>query len=353
MTNTALVSATGQAHTLEYSFSGKKVRYYLNTPFSQLEHVVPKEKCIVVTDENVYSAHASVLTGFATIVIPAGEQHKNQATVNHIISELIRLEAGRQSVVIGMGGGVVTDIAGFAASVYMRGLRFGFVPTTILAQVDASIGGKNGIDAGIYKNIIGIIRQPEFILFDHTLLNTLPQEQWSNGFAEIIKHACIKDAELFNLLEQQQLEDFRQNGGLLAALIARNVQIKSDVVSEDEFEAGDRKLLNFGHTIGHAIENTYELLHGYAISIGMEAACSLSVMLTGFAPAARERVCAVLTRYGLPVRFDYDRKQVFNILKMDKKRSGQYMNFILLKEIGQAEIRRIPLAELEEWIDSF
>lgn len=332
---------------LEYTFSGKKVAYYLDASLSSLEAIVPVNRTIVVTDETVYQAHAGSLSGYKTIVIPAGEQHKNQSTVNHILDELIRMEADRQSFLIGVGGGVVTDIAGFAASIYMRGIRFGFVPTTILGQVDASIGGKNGIDAGMYKNMIGVIRQPDFILFDHSLLQTLPHAQWVNGFAEIIKHACIKDASLFELLEQKRLEDFQHDHLLLSELIARNVQIKSDVVSKDEFETGDRKLLNFGHTIGHAVENTYELLHGHAVSIGMAAACGLSVAVGGFSVAEQERVLQVLQQYRLPVHLSYDRKKVFDILKMDKKRVRDDISFILLKRIGHAVIQKIPLKELE------
>lgn len=335
-------------NTFEYTFSGKEVKYYLDASFSSINNIVPREKSIVITDENVCKAYASMLSGFKTIVIPAGEQHKNQSTVNYIIEQLIRLEADRQSMVIGVGGGVVTDITGFAASVYMRGVRFGFVPTTILAQVDAAIGGKNGIDAGIYKNLIGIIRQPEFILFDYSLLQTLPLQQWTNGFAEIIKHACIKDENLFSLLEQKHLEDFRHDDSLLSEVITRNVRIKSDVVCKDEFETGDRKLLNFGHTIGHAVENMYELLHGYAISIGMAAACDISVLINDFPALEKERVVRVLQQYGLPVTLSFDKKKVFNILKMDKKRVSDEMNFILLKKIGSASIQQIPLKKLEE-----
>lgn len=332
---------------LEYTFPGKKVACYLDASLSFLQTIAPVNNSIVVTDENVYQAHAGRLSGYRTIVIPAGEQHKNQSTVNYILDELIRMQADRQSFLIGMGGGVVTDIAGFAAAIYMRGIRFGFVPTTILGQVDASIGGKNGIDAGIYKNIIGVIRQPDFILFDHSLLQTLPHEQWVNGFAEIIKHACIKDTSLFELLEQKRLEDFQQDPQLLSELIARNVYIKSGVVSRDEFETGDRKLLNFGHTIGHAVENTYELLHGHAVSIGMAAACQLSVELSGFSVAEQESVLRVLQQYGLPVHLSFDKKKVFDILKMDKKRVRDDISFILLEKIGQAVIRKIPLKELE------
>lgn len=339
-------------NVLEYRFSGKKVTYYLDASLSSLESLVPANRSIVITDEHVHQAYADKLSGYKTIVIAAGEQHKNQSTVNHILEELIRLEADRQSFVIGMGGGVVTDIAGFAASIYMRGIRFGFVPTTVLGQVDASIGGKNGIDAGIYKNLIGVIRQPEFILFDYTLLQTLPHEHWVNGFAEIIKHACIRDAQLFKLLAQQELEDFRHDQILLSELITRNVQIKSEIVAKDEFETGDRKLLNFGHTIGHAIENTYELLHGQAVSIGMAAACKISVAVSGFPAAEQEEVLRVLQQYGLPIHLQFDKKKVFDILKMDKKRVRDEMNFVLLKSIGNALIQKIPLHELEELIDN-
>ncbi len=138
------------------------------------------------------------LNGWQTIVIKAGEEHKQQSTVDYIIQQLIEKEADRNTFIVGVGGGVVTDITGYAASVYMRGLKFGFVPTTILAMVDASIGGKNGVDVGVYKNLVGLIKQPEFLLFDYSLLETLPGEQWVNGFAEVIKHACIKDAGCFH-----------------------------------------------------------------------------------------------------------------------------------------------------------
>ena len=176
---------------------------------------------------------------------------------------------------------MVTDITGYAASVYMRGVKFGFVPTSVLAMVDASIGGKNGVDV-IYKNLVGLIKQPEFLLFDYSFLQTLPTEQWINGFAEIIKHACIKDAEMFAFLEENTVGDFMGDSVKLALLIEKNVTIKSEIVVQDEFEKGDRKLLNFGHTLGHAIENTSQLLHGHAVSIGMAAACTISEEINEF-----------------------------------------------------------------------
>lgn len=335
--------------SLEYTFSGKKVQYYLDASFSILEKVVSKDKAIIITDENVYSHHPE-LSAYKLIVIPAGEQHKNQSTVDFIIQELIKAEADRKSFIVGVGGGVVTDITGFTASIYMRGLQFGFVPTTILAQVDASIGGKNGIDTGVYKNLVGIIRQPDFILFDYSFLKTLPDDQWVNGFAEVIKHGCIKDARLFELLEQNLLTGFQNNHRLLAALIECNVVIKSKVVEQDEFENGDRKLLNFGHTIGHAIENIYQLPHGHAISIGMAAACVISGKLNQLPADDTKRVLNLLQQYGLPVSLTIDAKKVFEILKMDKKRISDEINFILLDTIGKAVVRSIPLAQLEDII---
>ncbi|MEJ7768910.1 MAG: 3-dehydroquinate synthase [Chitinophagaceae bacterium] len=334
---------------IEYTFSGRKVRYFLDTSFSRLKDVVSTQNMVIITDENVHRFHPE-LADFQLIVIPAGEQYKTQATVDTIIAQLIALEAVRKTVLVGIGGGVITDITGFTASIYMRGLSFGFVPTTILSQVDASIGGKNGIDRGLYKNMVGVIRQPDFILFDPSLLQSLPHDQWVNGFAEIIKHACIKDIGLFELLEQHRLEDFMHDSSLLTDMIKRNVVIKSNVVAADEFESGDRKLLNFGHTIGHAIENLYQLPHGHAVSIGMAWACSLSEKLNGFDTQGHERVKRLLQQYLLPTTFLLDTEKVFEVLKMDKKRVGASINFVLLNNIGEAVVKPILLSQLDTLI---
>jgi 3-dehydroquinate synthase len=332
----------------ENDFSEKKVTYYFDADFSFLEQLVSKEKTIIITDENVFKLQQSKFDGWRTIVIRAGEEYKQQSTVDFIISRLIEMKADRKTFIIGVGGGVVTDITGYAASVYMRGLKFAFVPTTILAMVDAAIGGKNGVDVGLYKNLVGLIKQPEFLLFDYTLLQTLPSEQWINGFAEVIKHACIKDALLFATLEKFTLHDFTADQTLIAELIERNVKIKTTVVVNDEFEQGDRKLLNFGHTIGHAIENMHQLLHGHAISIGMIAACNLSEQLNGFSFEEAKRIVQLLAKYHLPVDMEIEYEKVFEILKMDKKRNGDTMDFILLNKIGDAVIKPIQLEALQK-----
>jgi 3-dehydroquinate synthase len=334
----------------EQQFPGKTVSYYFDADFSDLAQIVAKEQTILVTDEHVFSRQREKFRGWKTIVIKAGEAYKQQATVDYVFERLIAYEADRKTFIVGVGGGVVTDIAGYAASLYMRGVRFGFVPTTILAMVDASIGGKNGVDVGIYKNLVGVIRQPEFLLFDYSLLQTLPPDQWINGFAEIIKHACIKDAALFHLLEQETLENFRSDVKKLAALVERNVEIKTKVVISDEFENGDRRLLNFGHTIGHAIENNYELMHGHAVSIGMVAACAISVRINNFPAAEKDRVRDLIARYELPTDLAFDQEKIWEILKMDKKRAGNEMKFILLNRIGDAVVKPIPVSELRDII---
>ena len=331
---------------VSYNFSSQTTDCYFDGELARLNELVDPAQAVIITDENVYSAHKKKFSGWKLIVVPAGEEFKVQDTVNDIIRQLIELKADRKTFIVGIGGGVITDMTGFVASIYMRGLRFGFVPTTILAMVDASIGGKNGIDFGLYKNLVGIIRQPRFLLYDVSLLKTLPAAEWINGFAEIIKHSCIKDLRLFKELGQHKLSFYKKDSAALKKLVRRNAVIKSDVVKADEFETGERKLLNFGHTLGHAIENMYKFSHGQAISIGMTAACELSADLTGFRDT--ELVVNLLSRYGLPTYTEYDKPKAFDILRMDKKKDADNMNFVLLKSIGKAIVYPIPIVELEK-----
>jgi 3-dehydroquinate synthase len=334
--------------TRSYQFSSGKTNYYFDADFSYLEKLVEKESTILVTDLHIFTAHAKKFKGWNTIVLKPGEEFKVQQTIDAIIDQLIEYNADRKTILVGIGGGVVTDLTGYAAAVYMRGIRFGFVPSTILAMVDASIGGKNGIDVGVYKNLVGTIRQPEFLLYDYSFLKSLPKNEWVNGFAEIIKHSCIKDAPLFKELAKNKLSFYQKNKPALGKLIQRNAAIKSAVVQKDEFEKGDRRLLNFGHTLGHAIENMYELSHGQAISIGMTAACAISSLLTGFKDT--DKVIDVIDQYGLPTYAEFDKKKAINILKMDKKRERSSMNYVLLEKIGKGKVQSIPMDQLEKII---
>ncbi len=331
---------------IKVKFGNSTVDYHLAWGISHLKEIVDRATTVLVTDENVYAAHEKRFRDWNTIILQPGEEYKVQATVNTIIEQLIAIQADRKFTLVGVGGGVITDLTGYAASVYMRGIKFGFVPTSLLAMVDASIGGKNGVDVGVYKNLVGTIRQPSFLLYDMVFLNTLPQNEWVNGFAEIIKHACIKDAAMFRELEVNSLKKYQSKQTLICKLVQRNVMIKTKVVQKDEFENGDRKLLNFGHTLGHALENQYDLSHGQAVSIGMTYASLLSRSLLGFKEP--ERVLQLIGKYDLPTFADFDRNEVFEVLKMDKKRERKDINYILLEKIGKGVIRKIPLEQVRE-----
>lgn len=330
-------------------FSNASTHFYFDSSFKQVTKIADKKSLVIITDENIFKAHPVLFKGLNVIVLKPGEEYKVQATVDEVINTLINMEADRQTVLVGVGGGVITDLTGYIASVYMRGIRFGFVPTSILALVDASIGGKNGIDVDRYKNLVGIIRQPAFILHDVTFLQSLPQNEWENGFAEIIKHACIKDAPMFKQLQQESLSSWQKDKKKLSGLIQRNALIKTKVVQKDEFEKGDRRLLNLGHTIGHALEKEYELMHGQAVAIGTTYACHISEQMTGFSQT--EAVVALLEQYQLPTYADFDRKKTFDSLKMDKKRERKEMNFVLLDKIGKGIIKAIPMKQLEKIIN--
>lgn len=333
-----------------FSFSSADVTYYFDAHFDHLTKLVSKEQAVIVTDENIFAKHQKKFKGWRAIVIKAGEKFKVQATVDDIIQQLIDAGADRKTTLVGVGGGVITDITGYVAGVFMRGVKFGFVPTSILAMTDAAIGGKNGVDVGLYKNLIGLIRQPSFLLYDFSLLKSLPQEEWVNGFAEVIKHACIKDAVMFDLLENNTLSFFQMDDTALAELIQQNALLKTEVVISDEFENGERKLLNFGHTLGHAIENLYHLAHGHAVSIGMVAACQISEQVTGFKDT--DRVVHILKQYGLTTQFNFNKAEALRILKSDKKRDNQSVNYILLKRIGEATIVSLPFTEIEVLINN-
>lgn len=307
-----------------------------------------RERVIVITDENLLSLYRDRLAPYEVIAVPAGESNKNQHTVDRIFSQLIEWEADRETLICGLGGGVITDIAGYVASVFKRGLPLGLVPTTVLGMVDAALGGKNGINLGMAKNMIGSIYQPQFILFDLSFLKTLPEVEWQSGFAEIIKHACIRDTEMFEWLERDSLEMFRQDDQLLRTLIRRNVNLKMQIVSVDPYDQYERLLLNFGHTLGHAIENLHQLPHGHAISIGMRAAALLSRELNFLSEAEVQRLVQLLQRYHLPTMIKTDEAAIMQMIRQDKKRKGNDIRFVLLDQIGHGFIQSTSFSELEQ-----
>ncbi|KAA2241883.1 3-dehydroquinate synthase [Chitinophaga agrisoli] len=335
-------------YSRKYQFQQSATTYYMGAELSQLDQYADMSRTILVVDENVDQHHGAKLNGWRKLVIPDGEENKSMEVVEQVINGLIELEADRKTMLVGVGGGMLTDLTGFAASIYMRGIPFGFVPSTLLAQVDASIGGKNGISHGQHKNMLGTIRQPEFILFDYTLPATMPDEEWHNGFAEIIKYACILDADLFDYLEQNRDKALARDVEMLQFLVERSVELKTQVVLEDEFETASRRWLNFGHTLGHAVEKIEGIAHGKAVAIGMIAAAKISERLSGFPAEQTNRLMRLVNDYQLPVTLTSNKEKVFDIFKLDKKRDKNAIHFVLLETIGKAITKPVPLEELKQ-----
>jgi 3-dehydroquinate synthase len=331
-------------------FENDKTQFYFDTNFDKIDAILTSNNVIIITDSNVALAHKTKLKNYATIVFKAGEASKNQLTINTIIAKLIQLKADRNTILLGVGGGVVTDITGFVASIFLRGVSFGFVPTSLLAMVDASVGGKNGIDVGVYKNIVGTINQPKFIVYDTNFLDTLPLKEWQNGFAEIIKHACIGNTKMFAQLQQKNIDFYRNNNKKLKNLIKKNVLFKAKIVANDTYETSTRKLLNFGHTFGHAIENTCNISHGNAVSIGICFAAKLSAQLLSFNDY--KIIETLLQQYNLPTTISYTATKVFNAVTKDKKRENKVINFILISQIGKAIVQPIDISFLKKTIQS-
>jgi len=312
-----------------------------------LHRYMPADRTILITDAIVRKLHGDRFPPCPVIEIGQGEAVKTPETVSMIYKQLMELDADRSAFITGIGGGIVCDISGFTASTYLRGVRFGFVPSTLLAQVDASVGGKNGVNFRGYKNMIGVFNQPEFVICDTNLLKTLTETDYLCGFAEIVKHAVIADAEMFAFLEKNCPESRERNQDVLQKLVHDSIVIKSEVVNRDEREKGERRKLNFGHTFGHAIEKTAGIPHGQAVSAGMVIAARLSVSRGLLSENEALRIEALLEKLGLPTRIPVNIKEASDALKRDKKREGKGICFVLIKGIGNAVTEDITVEELE------
>ncbi len=304
---------------------------------------------VIITDANVNGIYGDKLFGNAkVIVLGIGERTKTLRTIDRIYSKLIEYKTDRHSVIIAVGGGIVCDTAGFAAATFKRGTGLVLVPTTLLAQADAAIGGKNGVNVSGFKNLAGTFRQPDRTIIDTKFLKTLARKNFNNGTAEIIKTAAIYDSAFFNSLERKAL--FELTGKQLETVIRKTVGIKNAIVRDDPEEKGIRKILNFGHTIGHALElNLNRMRHGEAVSVGMAAACAISQKLAGFTLEESLRVDNVLKLNRLPVKIP----ELLSVAKLmesvvqDKKKSGCSLDFVLLESIGHPVIKRLEIKVIE------
>lgn len=318
-------------------------------PMEVFRKKVPPD-AVIITDENVQKNYGAQWKDYRAIVTSQGERHKTLETIAGIYRQLVDFDVDRNGFIVGIGGGIVCDLAGFAASTYLRGIRFGFVATTLLAQCDAAIGGKNGVNFRGYKNMVGAIEQPEFVICDTAVLKTLPKAELANGFAEIVKHALISDITLLDYIQEYVDEIIALQPEAVNRVIAHSHRIKIAIVQRDVKEAGERRKLNFGHTFGHAIEKTHGLSHGKAVSIGMMIAAEIS-MLQGYLSANEvNRIKQMLIALGLPVKIPGNIEAVMDALLKDKKRQDDFLHFVLLQKSGKAVVERIQIDALKSLI---
>lgn len=323
---------------------------FVGKDIASLKEHLPPKNVFIISDRNVFSYHKKKFPDFPVCVVDPGEKSKDFSVMTKIYLWLLENGADRNSFIVGIGGGVVCDLAGFVAATFMRGIPFGFVATSLLAQVDASVGGKNGVNLSGFKNIVGTFAQPRFVICDTQLLDTLPDEEFRNGLAEMIKHALIRDAGKFSVLDKDKYLILQKNKNIVDSLVTRSVRIKAAIVQADETEKGLRKLLNFGHTWGHAIEKATKIAHGKAVSIGMVFAANLSVQRGYLSVDERDRIIKLLNDYQLPVVTKVNPKDVFDALLHDKKREQNKIHFVLLRSIGDAFIEEIETNELKKFV---
>jgi 3-dehydroquinate synthase len=340
-------------HSLEVMGSSKVSRILVGENYRNVGKYLPSKEVVIIADSNVHCHYHASFPKVKTIKIDTDERMKSLDTVNYIINELIEMEADRGLFLLGIGGGILCDITGFVASIYMRGVPFGFISTTLLSQVDASVGGKNGVNFKGYKNIVGVFNQPDFVICDPEMLKTLPKEELLNGCAEIIKHGAIADKGLFEYLEANHQGILKLYSDVIERVVYDSVVIKSNVVNRDEKEKGERRILNFGHTIGHAVEKVTGLSHGRAVSIGIAAAANLSESRGILSHDDKERIIRLIKNMGLPFELNADKERVLDAMKRDKKREGDSIHFVLLNGIGKAVIENISIKELEEYFNSY
>jgi 3-dehydroquinate synthase len=325
---------------------GRESVIFVGNKWRDLTRMIPLKNVVIITDDNIRKLYGSSFPEFPVISIKPGEDSKRLKVIEELSENLLDLGIDRTGFVLAIGGGVVCDIAGFLASIFMRGIRVAYVSTSLLSQVDASTGGKNGVNLGNTKNVLGCFTQPEFVICDTSMLLTLPGEEFLSGIAELIKTAVIKDEELFRLIENNTKRIIDRDTHLLSDLVARSVEIKAAVVTEDEKETGLRRILNFGHTYGHAIEMYTSVRHGFAVASGMELAVGFSFRKGMINEKERGRIIRLLNDFGLIVKHSIPDDLIRSFIMHDKKKSGSDIHFVFLSGIGRPVVQQIPVEEV-------
>lgn len=319
---------------------------YIGPVADLLPGLLPEGRTVVVCDTATEQFFASWLAPFDKAVIGRGEEVKTLRTVETLYRRFIELGVDRRTFVLGVGGGIVTDVAGFAASTYMRGLEFGFVPTTLLGQVDASVGGKNGVNVDGYKNMAGTFSQPDFVICDPALLRTLPDREFRAGLAEAVKTSVIADADLFARLERSSFETLRKDTDLLADAVSASIRVKADIVERDERETGERRKLNLGHTLAHAIEKcSSQMNHGEAVAVGMAMIADVAVREGVLSASDRDRIVGLLRALGFELTPPVPVGRLLAEVGKDKKNENGVLRIVLPVGIGDCEVRPIAVEE--------
>ena len=319
---------------------------YIGSAAEILPELLPQGRVVVVSDATIDRLYHPLLAKYASVLIGTGESIKTLQTVETLYRRFIELGVDRSTFVLGIGGGIVTDVAGFAASTYMRGLPFGFISTTLLGQVDASVGGKNGVNVDGYKNMAGTFTQPQFVVCDPSLLRSLPDREFRAGLAEVVKAAIIADADLFGRIEQTSFETLRTDTDLLSDVISAAIRVKADIVEYDEKESGERRKLNLGHTLAHAIEkSSYRMNHGEAVAVGTALIAGAAVKLGVLKEEERQRIAEVLSRLGFDLTPPVEIKRLLKEVGKDKKNEDGMLRIVLPVGIGDCEVRKMAPAE--------
>ena len=308
---------------------------YIGSAAEILPELLPQGRVVVVSDATIDRLYHPLLAKYDSVLIGTGESIKTLQTVETLYRRFIELGVDRSTFVLGIGGGIVTDVAGFAASTYMRGLPFGFISTTLLGQVDASVGGKNGVNVDGYKNMAGTFTQPQFVVCDPSLLRSLPDREFRAGLAEVVKAAIIADADLFGRIEQTSFETLRTDTDLLSDVISAAIRVKADIVEYDEKESGERRKLNLGHTLAHAIEKSSNRMnHGEAVAVGTALIAGAAVKLGVLKEEERQRIAEVLSRLGFDLTPPVEIKRLLKEVGKDKKNEDGMLRIVLPVGIG-------------------
>jgi 3-dehydroquinate synthase len=308
--------------------------------------MLKSRKLILITDEHLKALYPAFISQFPHIVIPPGENSKSMDMLNHVLNQLFELKANRDTVILGFGGGVVTDLAAFAAGIFKRGIDFVLMPSSLLGMADAAIGGKSGINFFGAKNQLGLIKQPLFTFIDTQFLRTLPYLQFLNGLAELLKSSLIFPGNSWEIIKTNQEALMKIQPEILQLILDEAVQNKLKLVELDVSDTGQRQLLNFGHSFGHAIEANENILHGLAVSKGIIAALKLSVAAGYLRLNQAKSIASQMEALGLPVSFTF-KAEYFIYLEQDKKHSGESMNFVFLKNPGEAMIEKMTISHIK------